>query len=180
MDLSEYVKDGIMGKEIDKTIIAKLLDAKNGKVKIYAVVTSIYKNEKDIGGGFFARALNVEHLFSKNYVPAEEKFKEIYDNLKKEHTLFSKKLLDKSVLRKKGNVNIGCGKFKLSYFGNLDFLYLMNIKEGNDASRFGDKLSVSLNRCYLALADIVYSDREKALCYTYEYNFTNYVPIVLD
>jgi hypothetical protein len=190
MDLSEYVKNtghqiqnGLGGtydeKIIEKEVIERLLDAKCGKAGIYAVVTSIYEEESDIGGGFFATAYNTEHLLSKNYAPAEEEFKKVYDNLKKEHFLFAEQKLNISRIKENEFSNIGHAKFRLNWGGSLEFLEI-GFEKGIKAISLGDKINVSLNHVYLNLSNIEYSDKHKALCYAYEYYTTSYMPIVLD
>jgi len=165
MDLSQYVTD----ERIDEDIIAKLLDAKDGMATIYAVTTSVFKDERKIGGGFFSEALNQEHLLAKNYKPAKEKFDELYSELRKKYWLI-KEISDQ---------NYSYADFETSNFRNNQISFLKGF-DNYELSQYGNKLRVAIKKSQIPLCSIVYDISEKAICYTYEDYSRICIPIVLD
>lgn len=197
MDISKYIKktgikervfiDGKL-KEIDEEIItsediSKILDAENGKVHIFAVVYSIYNNERDIPGGFFSKAYNSKHLFSKNLKPAADEFYRIKEYLQNEHSFWrwEDKYIapDAKRIKKMASSNIAKATFDINPGGHFKGLSVM-FKEGWEAEKYGDKISLAINSVYLSIDDFEYSSRHKAICWTYECYLTEYVPIALD
>jgi hypothetical protein len=184
MDLSEYIisrgsKDwkGYEEKEISEENIARILDAKNGRVHVYAVVTSIYDSLGDIGGGFFSKAYNIEHLVSKNFEPAKDEYDRLFSIMRKEHWLQKNNVPKDDVIEKPSN--LGKASFRINFGGSYEGL---NIGHQNplEIISYGENIMVALNSCYLPIDNIRYSDDYKAICYTYDCYVTNYVPIILD
>jgi hypothetical protein len=182
MDLSKYIKNGT----IDDKVVAELLCAKNGKIEIYAVVSSIYDDAEEIGEGFFYDSLNSEHLLSKNYAPAEKKFNELYNKLRAEHMIIENKLPTKDMAEKEidnekeERINIAFGEFSLSFGGNINFLDC-GFNKGWEAYKFGDKIKLWLHKVKISLNYIKYADEHNAICYTGgRRDVANYLPIIID
>ena len=163
MELEEYIING----KITQDDIARILDAKDRTAKIWAVSTSVFKQESDIGGGFFARALNIEQLLSKDYDPARKMFDEIHEKLKDETFGLRKEDL-KSKSYKFADFRLGYSA--LTHFPGWSW---------SELHSYGKTVRVAMNHAELSLANIHYIEEEKALCFCYDYYTEVHVPIMI-
>ncbi len=164
MDISQYVKND----HIDEKIIADLLDAKCGTATIYAVTSSIFKEEKDIEGGFFARASNKIYLLAKKHECAKIFFDSAFNELTVKNYGFLKKQINKSYIY---------ANFNMPSFPELSFDKNIN---KHTILRYGNKIRIGLTDFKMSLSDVTYDSSQKAICYSYEDYTTVYFPIVLD
>jgi hypothetical protein len=184
MDLSQFIKQderswmrGLHGEVyeyIEKEDIAKLLEVKDGKndVELYAVIASVFKDPKDMYGGFFAKALNDELLLSKNFLPAKTLFDKIYKEA--DEKLYMKKEIKESE-------DMRFADFNLLTYRDVTLSFMNDVKPRDLLWQYGETLRLTLNRTQpISLDSIEYSAKHKAICFTYEFYTTIYIPIVLE
>jgi hypothetical protein len=160
VDLVQYMRNRTISDGI-----AKLLDAKDGKVKLYSVVASLYNDAAKYATqsaftSTIPRAVNSNEFFSKNYAPAEEKFIALWTKLRDEHIGGFLNLQKE----KKGDCTLNFSEFSLLFEGNLDFLNL-GYSKGWSASAIGNNLYIGLKKISVPLEKITYSEEKNAICY---------------
>jgi len=177
LTLDTFVKNDI----IDKDIIAKLLNAKNDKIIIYAIVTSIFKDSWHLSSGFFSSwtVFDTKHILTPDYQVAKSKFDELFNELRTKLGPFQPRADTRTNKTIKSKYQYADFEMGFKPIPEISFLKKWNIC---DIIQYGTNIRLSLKKLELPLESICYEPLNRSLCYHHQdsYEIDYYSPITLN